>query len=77
VIEDNQRQHPNFAGGCIGTAAGIVYADPNICAPEGWTLEQAVHVIVKYIDDQPARLHEPFVRLAAEALRAAWPGPCQ
>jgi Rap1a immunity proteins len=72
LVLANERQ-TGWAGACVGTAAGIIYADPKICAPDGWTLQQSVRVIVKYIEDRPARMHEPFVRLAGEALRAAWP----
>jgi hypothetical protein len=52
-----------------------IYESPSVCPPNGTTLEQWVRVVVKYIDDRPARLHEHFFALALEALRAAW--PCQ
>jgi hypothetical protein len=35
------------------------------------TREQAVRVVVQYIDGQPARMNENFVPLAIEALQAA------
>jgi Rap1a immunity proteins len=34
---------------------------------------QGVQIVVKYIDARPARLQENFNKLAAEALRQAWP----
>jgi hypothetical protein len=36
---------------------------------------QLVRVVVAYIDQRPARLHESFLNLALEALTDAW--PCQ
>ena len=41
--------------------------------PLGVTREQAVGVVVQYIDGQPARMNENFVPLAIEALQATWP----
>ena len=40
------------------------------------TVEQAIRIVVRYIDSQPARLQENFYDLAVEALRAAWRGLC-
>jgi hypothetical protein len=41
--------------------------------PQNVTIGQAVRVVIAYIDSQPARLHERFNRLAAEAIQKAWP----
>jgi hypothetical protein len=41
--------------------------------PDKATLNQAVRVVVSYIEARPARMHESFAELALEALRAAWP----
>jgi len=41
--------------------------------PEKVTLMQLVRSVIAYIEDRPARMHEPFVALALEALRTAWP----
>jgi hypothetical protein len=63
-----------FAQGyCAGTVRALVYAASGVCAPLTGTNEQAVRVVVEYIDSQPVRLHEGFIALAREALRAAWP----
>lgn len=43
------------------------------CTPTGSTRGQAVRVVVAYIQQNPARTHEPFATLAVEALRRAWP----
>ncbi len=37
------------------------------------TVGQEVRVVVAYIDARPARMHEPFIALALEALQKAWP----
>jgi Rap1a immunity proteins len=37
------------------------------------TTVQSVAVVVKYIEARPQRMHEPFGKLALEALTAAWP----
>lgn len=61
-----------LSGECMGiieTIVGLGLA----CAPKGSTHEQGVRVVVKYIDERPARTHENFMLLAQEALRAAWP----
>jgi hypothetical protein len=61
------------AGTCNGIVQGLLYAALFVCAPKDTTSEQAVRVVVKYIDDRPARLNENFKLLALEALRATWP----
>jgi hypothetical protein len=71
-------QVPNAAdallrGQCLGAIRAIVHFDKGVCTPKGSNLEQWLRVVVQYIDSRPARLHESFFDLAAEALRAAWP----
>ncbi len=41
--------------------------------PDAVTPQQQIRVVVRYIDARPARMHERFDGLAAEALVAAWP----
>src|SRR4029453_7323527 len=65
----------HLRGYCVDLAIGVArdaYA-PRICLPREVTDEQIVRVVVQYIDSQPARLQEDFVRLATEALRKTWP----
>jgi hypothetical protein len=54
-----------------------VYLGNDFCIPydgtPGPTNGQFMRVVVQYIDQRPARLHENFHNLAHEALRAAWP----
>jgi Rap1a immunity proteins len=61
------------AGRCIGIIQGIVYRDATVCPPEEARIRQLLRVVVLYIDARPARWHEPYIKLAYEALRAAWP----
>jgi hypothetical protein len=61
---------------CLGIIVGLSYlgrSDATICVPVGVTREQAVRVVVQYVDGQPARMNENFVPLAVEALQATWP----
>lgn len=53
-------------GGYLGNAS-------RFCPPDGASIDQTKKVVLKYIEDRPERLHEPFVFLAIEALRKAWP----
>ena len=78
LVADSSGNLGDFRQGiCAGSINAIIRFDPDICLPKGSTVGQAVRVVVQYIDSQPARLHEDFVDLAAEALRAAWPCPAQ
>jgi Rap1a immunity proteins len=57
-----------------GRCAGLVYArSVFLCVPEGAMPEQGVRVVIKYIEARPERMHEPFGKLALEALEEAWP----
>ena len=61
---------------CLGIIVGLSYlgrSDGTICVPLGVTRDQAVGVVVQYIDGQPTRMNENFVPLAIEALQATWP----
>ncbi|WP_156438202.1 Rap1a/Tai family immunity protein [Bradyrhizobium valentinum] len=72
------RGDPVLRGLCMGTIDGIFYVDPRICPPSKGnkvSLGQIARVVVRYIDNHPARMHEDFKRLALEAIRDAW--PCQ
>ena len=75
-FESDKLGDPYLSGFCIGTISTLASVGPaflNICMPGTATIGQAIRIVVRYIDGQPARLHESFVVLATEALRAAWP----
>jgi hypothetical protein len=61
---------------CIGVLEGLAILGQvnNLwCAPDTTTTEQWVRVVVKFIEDRPARMHEDFRLLAIEALKQTWP----
>jgi Rap1a immunity proteins len=65
---------PLDQGICMGIVIGVAQAG-DICTPSGVTNGQALRVVVQYVDQRPARMHESFRNLAHEALKAVW--PCQ
>jgi hypothetical protein len=78
---DGLKEREYGIGVCVGTVATLATSGSNyspdwrICAPPDVTTEQAVKVVVKFLDDNTPRLHEDFQLLAHEALQKAW--PCQ
>ncbi len=52
---------------------GYLGSASRFCPPVSASINQTKKVVLKYIEDRPERLHEPFVFLAVEALRKAWP----
>jgi hypothetical protein len=60
-------------GLCVGAINAIGDFVSGQCIPQDVTVNQAVRVVVAYVDGQPARLHEDFNVLAVEAVRNAWP----
>jgi Ssp1 endopeptidase immunity protein Rap1a len=59
-------------GRCFGFVEGLAYTGA-FCVPSGVNKNQAVAVVIKYIEARPERMHERFGDLALEALTAAWP----
>jgi hypothetical protein len=63
-------------GGCAGIITGLLVLGRSagvFCRPDGVTVEQAVRVVVQFLDQHPARTNENFNALAIEAMRDAWP----
>jgi hypothetical protein len=66
-------------GMCVGSLYSIfsvsTYFPPSqsFCSPDNIHALQLARVAIKYMEDNPARLHEPFSSLAIEAFRKAWP----
>src|SRR5262249_17902256 len=54
--------YPFVQGFCAGVIQGLIYDSHDICLPSGVEKGQAVRIVVQYIDSQPARLHENFMR---------------
>lgn len=65
------------AGYCLGVIRGLstVSRAFKACLPAGVSGSQSLRVVVAFINQNPARMHEPFEHLVIEALRGAW--PCQ
>jgi hypothetical protein len=68
VVDDHFNCQTNVAS---STAA----FDPakHFCLPDGVTPNQTVRVVVKWLEDHPARLHESAVELVLGALRENFP----
>ena len=69
----------SVAGVCLGyVAAASIYGrympeQLRNCVPPELPTGQKIRVVVKYLEDHPTRLHEPFGVLVMQALRAGWP----
>jgi hypothetical protein len=60
-------------GVCIGLLKGLYYLSTGACIPPAVTMGEIARIVVRYVDDHPARQQEDFREIALEALRAAWP----
>src|SRR5262249_1814763 len=60
---------------CTGIIRTMFYFGSRLgfCIPDGTNAGQAIRVVVLYIDQRPARMHERFEDLALEAMQKAWP----
>jgi hypothetical protein len=59
-----------------GTSEGSRYLEDPLCfdVPDKAFIErETLKVIIRYADSHPVELTEPFVQVAARALREAWP----
>ena len=45
----------------------------HICPPEEATINQYIRIILKYLNDNPAKLHQSNVLLIADVLKDAYP----
>jgi Rap1a immunity proteins len=66
---------------CSGYLAGVGAFQnlPDVgrryCNPDGPTFAQLRAIVVKYLKDNPSKLHRPFIELVLEALHNAFPCP--
>ena len=58
---------------CAAKIDTIIDLSDKICPPYNYNNVQAQKLVVEYIEQLPARLHERFTRVALEALILAWP----
>jgi hypothetical protein len=68
---------------CMGKLQALVFfassvdAPNRACPPKGMPSSQVAKVVVAYLDQNPARLHQAFLGLAYEAVAIAWPCAAQ
>jgi hypothetical protein len=69
-----------LSGLCVGMIYAIAVHDYAgrgyagcVDVPDEVTIQQEARTIVRYIEARPQRMHEPFIFLAIEAFRDAWP----
>lgn len=70
-------------GYCVGLTQGVrqtmkiqnegLPAGHRTCFPDGITNGQGVRIVLKYLQDNPAKLQEPAVFLVYRAYKAAYP----
>ena|SRR6202035_4389265 len=66
-------------GVCIGQVRAFMQIqpimEPNVrsCPPAEVTTEQAIGVVIQYVDEHPNMINERFVTIVILAFRAAWP----
>jgi hypothetical protein len=69
---------PNFCAGMIFGLGILLRQDPKsplycVDIPEGIKFEQAIRVVIRYIEEHPQDMHHPFKYLALLAIMDAWP----
>jgi hypothetical protein len=81
---ENQTTRESMGGAyCLGMVRGIYamndyYSSLDravMCLPEEVTLTRLVELVLSYLSDHPAQLHEPDTALAVLALQSAFPCP--
>ena len=66
-------------GVCLGVVRAVTLIqpimEPNVrsCPRAETTTEQAIGVVIQYVDKDPQRMDDPFVSIVLMAFRAAWP----
>lgn len=79
VIRGAQETELVHATYCIGTVSALVGVAPlldpryRFCFPANGNTEQAVRVVVAFLEKNPSILHEDFRSLAILAMLQAWP----
>jgi len=79
VLDDRNMRDAFKQGQCNGIIMAIFYFGENLpserrfCSPRGAGTNQALRIMLAYMDANPAKLHLPIFVLATDALRDAWP----
>jgi hypothetical protein len=68
-------------GKCLGAIQTLMFVSSvlpakfRFCEPEGTTVNQAIIVVVNFMESQPKRMDDDYRLLALEGMHAAWPCP--
>ncbi len=78
AIEKPTTGNTTAVGYCYGAVNAMLFMGPGLgpkrfCPPDSTTSGQAVRVVNVYLAKNPARLHEAFYILVADAFREVWP----
>jgi hypothetical protein len=76
IITLNDARKSGFCLGFVDAILGLGndLAEPDrFCLPNGVTLERAIRVLVKYLDEHPERTSEDALTLSLRVFKAAWP----
>jgi hypothetical protein len=81
ACEERPTESDGLIGNCLGQIQMLyelayidgLSLDRKFCPPTGATINQTRDVIVKYIEDRPEQKHLPFLFLALDAVKKAWP----
>lgn len=75
-------QERNFREGeCGGVVKALVYfhktlpAPVRFCRPQRFNIDEALGIVIAYLETHPEAQKMPFPRAAGVALQAAWPCP--
>jgi Rap1a immunity proteins len=77
-IDGNLDYLPNFCAGMIFGIGILLREDPKsplycVDIPEGIKFEQAIRVVIRYIEEHSQDMYHPFKYLALVAIMDAWP----
>lgn len=76
VNSDLQAFKQGYCGGIVVSLMTVGADLPRglrFCVPDGTSTEQAMRVVVLYLERRPILQREPFYALAREAFHEAWP----
>ncbi|WP_404294171.1 Rap1a/Tai family immunity protein (plasmid) [Microvirga sp. RSM25] len=80
-LDNDKRDHPINQGMCAGMIGAMFYYGSSLprgdrfCSPSNANTVQAIRIVINYMDNNPAILHNVFYEIVEEALRKAWPCP--
>lgn len=74
VLKQNLTGTPDgFYRGYVFGLVDMMSVEGTACIPDGVSIDQTIAVVKQFLDQNPSRLHEPALSLAATAVHDAWP----